>query len=178
MTKHNACMVNKDLSCRAWFPCTCRSHERCRVKFAFRTSSWAHIMSENELSIWLKEYKRPWKLCSLAIGLSLLIAGSRYYRAPDWDIPISVIMAIFAYTTAPWSMRVLVKRQWKNIPLMLFLTWFSVDGSYWLYWRLVNPQALALMRDVNFPASLVLYGTCGLVWYYQGSLAELFSRRS
>ena len=121
----------------------------------------------------MAEYQRPWKLFALFVGLFLLIVGSFYYKAPDWDIPISFIMAILAYLTAPWSMRVVVERQWKKFPLMLFYTWFTVDGCYWLYWQFKNPQVLELMRDVNFPASLSLYGMCGLVWYYRGSLKEL-----
>jgi hypothetical protein len=68
----------------------------------------------------LREYLRPWKLASLACGIGLLIAGSYYMPAPDWDIPISLIMA-------------------------------------------------------NFPASLGLYGLCGAVWLYRGSLAELYA---
>jgi hypothetical protein len=121
----------------------------------------------------IREYKRPWKLFTLFAGLSLLIAGSFYYEAPDWDISISFIMAILAYLTASWSMRVVIERQWKKFPLMLFYTWFTVDGCYWLYWHSKNPQVLELMRDANFPASLSLYGMCGLVWYYHGSLKEL-----
>jgi hypothetical protein len=124
---------------------------------------------------WLVEYKRPWKLFTLAIGILLLIAGSFYLSAPDWDIPISIIMALFAYTTAPWCMRAILQREWKNFPFILFWTWLSVDGCYWLYWKIQNPTALALMREANFPASLSLYGICGLVWYYHGSLAELVS---
>ena len=120
----------------------------------------------------LQEYKRPWKLLSLVIGLALLIVGSYYYQAPDWDIPISIIMALFTYLTASWSMRVVVERQWKKFPLMLFYTWFSIDGCYWLYWHFKNPQALELMRDVNFLASLSLYCMCGLVWFYQGSIKQ------
>jgi hypothetical protein len=37
-----------------------------------------------------REYLRPWKLSTFAIGLSLLIAGSFYYQTPDWDIGISI----------------------------------------------------------------------------------------
>lgn len=122
----------------------------------------------------LIEYKRPWKLFTLFIGLSLLIIGSFYYKAPDWDIPISFIMAILAYLTASWSLRVLVERQWSKIPIMLFLTWFAVDGCYSIYWYFKNPQALELMRDVNFLASLTLYGICGLIWYYRGSLKDIY----
>ena len=128
---------------------------------------------KRELEILLHEYLRPWKLVTFFIGLSLLIAGSFYYLAPDWDVPISIIMATFAYLTASWSMHVVVERQWTKFPLMLFYTWFTVDGCYWIYWKNVDPYALELMRDANFPASLSLYGMCGLVWYYNGTLKDL-----
>ncbi len=83
----------------------------------------------------LAEYARPWKLLTLALGVALLIAGSYYYEAPDWDIPISLIMALLAYLTAPWSLRVIVERRWELWPV---------------------------------------YGMCGVVWLYRGSLRELF----
>lgn len=124
---------------------------------------------------YLAEYLRPWKLVTLAVGVALLIFGSFYEAAPDWDIPISFIMALLAYLCAPWSMRVILQRQYRRLPMMLLLTWFSVDGSYALYWYLKNPSVLALMREVNFPASLSLYGICGMMWLYQGSLKSLFS---
>ena len=77
-----------------------------------------------------------------------------------------------AYATAPWSLRVLVRRRWRALPVALFLAWLTVDGCYALYWSLKDPAVLALMRDVNFPASLSLYGMCGLGWLYQGSLRQ------
>lgn len=119
------------------------------------------------------EYQRPWKLTSLGVGVMLLILGSFYYQAPDWDIPICFIMAVFAYLTASWSLHIIVERQWRYFPLMLFFTWFTVDGCYALYWSYKNPIALEYMREVNFPASLCLYWMCGLVWYFRGSLKEL-----
>ncbi|HUQ26230.1 MAG TPA: hypothetical protein VM140_11200 [Burkholderiales bacterium] len=125
------------------------------------------------LDVELREYLRPWKLATLLLGIALLIAGAFYYEAPDWDIPISFVMAILAYLTAPWSLRVIIERRWRRLPLMLFFTWFTVDGCYWLYWRFKNPVALDLMRDANFFASLALYGICGVLWLYRGSLREL-----
>jgi hypothetical protein len=122
----------------------------------------------------MSEFLRPWKLVTLAIGILLLIAGAFYFPTPDWDIPISFIMAILAYLTAPWSMRVMLERQWKLMPLAVFLTWVTIDGSYWLYWRLRNPEAL-IMRKGNFFASLALYGACGLIWLYRGSLRDFVS---
>ena len=82
-------------------------------------------------------------------------------------------MAGFAYLTASWSMHTMVERRWKQWPLMLFVTWFTVDACYWLYWSWKNPVALELMRSANAPASLALYWICGLVWFYRGSLAAL-----
>lgn len=129
----------------------------------------------SSLFISFAECRRPWKLATLAIGLGLLIVGSFVYTAPDWDIPISIIMAGFTYLTAGWSMHVMVERRWRDWPLMLFLTWWSVDGCYAMYWWLVDPEALALMRDVNWPASLSLYWACGLVWFWNGTFRELLS---
>ena len=125
--------------------------------------------------LFLSEYVRPWKLTSLAIGIALLVAGSYYYDAPDWDVPISFIMALLAYLTAPWSVRVLLERKWKLWPAMLFATWFTVDGCYAIYWHFKNPDALEQMRDANFPASLALYEFCGIFWLYRGSFAQLFA---
>ena len=121
----------------------------------------------------MHEYLRPWKLLTLSCGIALLIAGAFYYDASDWDIPISLIMASLTYLTAPWSMRVLLERRWKLFPAMLFATWFTVDGCYWLYWHYTNPVALEQMREANFWASLSLYGICGVLWLYCGSLQEL-----
>lgn len=124
----------------------------------------------------MSELLRPWKLGTLAIGLALLIAGAIYQVAPDWDIPISLIMAFFAYLTAGWSMHVMVERRWKDFPLMLLATWWTVDGCYSLYWHFTNPEVLAYMRGANAPASLCLYWACGLVWFWNGSIKSLISR--
>lgn len=123
----------------------------------------------------MNEYLRPWKLISFILGLGLLIAGSYYYVAPDWDIPVSVIMATLTYLTAPWSWRIIMERKWKYFPAMLLATWFSVDGCYWIYWHFKDPFVLEMMREANFFASLSLYGLCGIVWLYQGSLSKFCS---
>ena len=125
-------------------------------------------------SSWMGDYLRPWKLFSLGCGIALLILGSIYDPAPDWDVRISLIMAILTYLSAPWSLRVLLERRWRLWPAALFAIWFSVDGCYWLYWHFRNPLTLEYMRAANFPASLSLYGICGVIWLCRGSLRELF----
>jgi NhaP-type Na+/H+ or K+/H+ antiporter len=118
------------------------------------------------------EYARPWKLVTLALGIAFLIAGALWSGLPDWDIPISLIMALPAYLTAPCTMRVLLERRWKQFPQALFWTWFTVDGTYTIYWSFVFPEALVL-RPANAGVSLALYGLCGLVWYSKASLREI-----
>jgi hypothetical protein len=72
-------------------------------------------------------YGSRWNLATLAMGVALLIGGSFYYQAPDWDIAISIIMAAFSYLFAAWSMQVMVYRVWRQWPFMLLATWWSVD---------------------------------------------------
>jgi hypothetical protein len=118
----------------------------------------------------MNELLRPWKLATLGLGLSALIVGAYIEKASDWDVPVSIIMAVVAYVTAPWCMRVIVQRRWRAFPLMLLLTWFGVDGCYAAYWAVVNPVALDMMREANAPASLCLFWMVGLLWYYQGDI--------
>jgi hypothetical protein len=107
-------------------------------------------------------------------GISLLIAGSIYTPAPDWDVPISIIMATCTYFTAPCSLRTLLERNWRLLPAAVLATWFSVDGCYAVYWHFKDPAALELMRSANAPASLGLYGICGVIWLYRGSLRDFY----
>jgi hypothetical protein len=118
------------------------------------------------------EYLRPSKLLTLALGLIFLIAGALFSGLPDWDIPVSLIMALCAYVTAAPTMRVLLEHRWHLLPHAAFWTWFSVDGTYLLYWGLRDPDVLEL-RFANACASLALYGMCGLVWYGQQRCSEL-----
>lgn len=122
-----------------------------------------------------REYARPWKLATLTIGVALLIFGARYTPAPDWDVPVSLLMAGCTYLTAPWSLRVLLERRWWLLPVAALAAWVSVDGGYALYWSWRDPHALALMRDANFPASLALYAICALLWLYRGSLRDAWA---
>lgn len=123
----------------------------------------------------ITEYLRPWKLATFAIGIGMLLVGADYYRAPDWDYAISVVMATLTYLTAPWSVRVLKDRHWRWVPLALSWYYLAVDGSYWLYWRSVNPDALD-MREANFYASSCLYWLCGFIWLHNGPLKKLLHR--
>ena len=115
----------------------------------------------------MSEYLRPAKLFTLSLGLIFLVAGAQYFDLPDWDIPVSFLMAFFAYLTAAPTVRVLVERRWEYAHYALFWTWFTVDGSYVVYWSTVNPEIVAVLRPANAAASLVLYLLCGAVWHLQ-----------
>lgn len=120
----------------------------------------------------MREFIRPWKLATLAIGIGLLLVGADYNQAPDWDYPVSFIMALATYFSAPYSTRVVLERTWKALPLAALFSWLSIDGFYWAYWSTVKPEAL-IMREANAPASAALYFLCGVIWFYRGSLRDL-----
>lgn len=115
---------------------------------------------------------QPWKLATLAIGIGLLIAGSYYEQQADWDIGISIIMAVLTYLTAPFTCRTIIKLNWRAMPVAAFLAWLSIDGSYCLYNELLRH---AYAREANVIASTPLYFMMGLVWMWNGSLKELTS---
>lgn len=108
-------------------------------------------------------YLAPWRLASLGAGIALLIAGSRYQPAPDWDVGVSVLMATCTYIAAPFFVDTLWRRRWTLLPLAILGAWFAVDGCYWLYWSLVDPAAL-VMRDIQWEASLCFFLICGMIW--------------
>lgn len=110
------------------------------------------------------KYLHPFNLTTYVLGLALLIVGALYSGSPDWDIPISIIMSVFCYAFSTKTILAIVDRQWEQLPLMGFLTWWTVDGCYYFYWSHVNPSVLELSRQVNWPASLALYGSAGIVW--------------
>lgn len=122
---------------------------------------------------WKAEFLRPWKLATLSLGIGLLLVGSVVNPAPDWDIGISFVMAVLTYLTAPWFIHVIRSMDWRKSPMALIAAWFSIDGSYWFYWSLVDPGAL-FMRPANAFASTFLYLLMGMVWMYPGSLIQLW----
>lgn len=111
------------------------------------------------------DYFSPWRLVTLWLGLLFLMAGAVWSGLPDWDVPISFLMAIPAYITAAPTMRVLLEHRWQYLHYAVFWTWFTVDGTYVIYWGLRDPAVLDALRFANACASLALYGLCGLVWY-------------
>jgi NhaP-type Na+/H+ or K+/H+ antiporter len=105
-----------------------------------------------------------WKNVTFLIGLFLLLVGATIWDYPDWDYNISFIMALFTYFSATYAFDAFVLRQYKKWPMAIFLTWWTVDGCYSVYWFLVNPTTLEQMRGGNAPLSLALFLTCGLLW--------------
>ena len=116
---------------------------------------------------------QPWKLVTLGIGLGLLVAGSFHYDFADWDVGISLLMGVMAYVFAPWSVRALVRKEWRKLPLILFLYWLTVDGVYVGYNELLGRW---YVREANFYATSCLYWLCGFVWLHRGPFRDVLPR--
>lgn len=121
----------------------------------------------------MREYLRPWKLTTLALGLALLVLGAFYYNQPDWDVGISFVMGLLAYFTAPWAIRTVKAGRWKLFLPVLLAYWFTVDGSYVLYNAWVGRPVWPELRAANFFASSLLYLLCGFIWLPRMPLREV-----
>jgi len=117
------------------------------------------------------------KNLTFAIGLGWLIYGALFFDYQDWDIGVSLVMAFSTYYFADkvWNdiglfYRILKLQPPREIlylmvpvftPLVL-ATWWCVDGSYWVYWSIVNPSVM--IREGQWPMSLCLFLLCGAIW--------------
>lgn len=120
----------------------------------------------------MTEFLRPWKLVTLALGIAILIVGAYMERQPDWDIGISILMALLTYFTSPWALRIFIERRWSLMPVALFAGWFSVDLIYFAWnWHL-GPEMVDIFREANWAPSLCLYLLCGFLWLYRGSVSD------
>lgn len=106
-----------------------------------------------------------WKNGTFLIGFVWLIYGALFFDYPDWDIGVSIVMAVSTYFTAEWVWEYVTNPMDKLLEdsfLVVFFTWWCVDGSYWMYWSLVNPSVM--IREGQWPMSLCLFLLCGAVW--------------
>ena len=133
-----------------------------------------------ELHSEAREWRRPWKLCVLAVGMACLIYGATHYNFSDWDLGISFLMGGLAYLLAPWSIRTLYfalraprHARWGAVVLALFFAWFTVDGAYVLYHTLMGNE---MVRWANFKASAMLFLLAGCAWGWYDTVAEFFAR--
>ena len=65
-------------------------------------------------SYWKFLFER-WKLFTFAVATLTITLAAPYSGDPTWDIPDSIIISIFTYYFAPWSVAVLYRnlRSWK-----------------------------------------------------------------
>lgn len=103
-----------------------------------------------------------WKNMTFFIGLSWLIYGAIFFDYSDWDIPLSLLMALSTYLTADKLIRAIKARSPLKTALYSLGAWWAVDGSYWLYWSLTDSSVM--IREGQWGMSLCLYLLCGFVW--------------
>lgn len=102
------------------------------------------------------------KNITFLLGLSWLIYGALFFGYGDWDIGVSLVMACSTYLCADWVWASIIRMEWRKWPAAAFMAWWCVDGSYWLYWSLVEPDAM--FREGQWPMSLCLFLLAGFIW--------------
>lgn len=103
-----------------------------------------------------------WKNITFLIGLSWLIYGAVSFDYPDWDIPLSLLMALSTYLTADRFILAIKAKNPLKVAAYSVGAWWAVDGSYWVYWGLTDTSVM--IREGQWGMSLCLYLLCGFVW--------------
>jgi hypothetical protein len=96
------------------------------------------------------------------VGLAWLIYGAVFFGYPDWDIPLSLLMAFSTYLTADLFVMAIRQKDPRGILLYSPGAWWSIDGVYWLYWTLVDSSVM--LRGAQWQMSTCLYLLCGILW--------------
>lgn len=120
------------------------------------------------------DLKNTVKNVTFAIGLAWLLWGAAQYELRDWDIGVSLLMAGLTYATADWVVGVVWRLEYRHWLKAAFLTWFSVSGSYTMYWLLMGHPDY--MVGYQWVASLCFYLLCGVIWSIHGMIRTSLSR--
>ena len=102
-----------------------------------------------------------WKLGTFILGLSWLFWGALTFDYPDWDVKLSLLMAGSTYLSAEQFIQSTKRPSWALVGWVV-AAWRSIDGSYWLYWSLVDSSVM--IREGQWLMSACLYLLCGLIW--------------
>lgn len=106
--------------------------------------------------------RNQWKNSTFLIGLAWLIYGALFFDYPDWDIPLSLLMAGCTYLSADRFILAIKQKDPLGILLWSFMAWAAIDGSYWLYWSITDTSVM--IREGQWPMSACLYLLCGMFW--------------
>jgi hypothetical protein len=122
------------------------------------------------------EMARPWKLFSFMVGMAWLLYGALNYGISDWDVGISILMGVFTYLCAPWSVSVILvcardrPRYWPLWIIAALMVALAVVD--WLYVAYHTAMGNQMFRLENFYASSALYFLAGAIWLYRGSFRD------
>lgn len=135
------------------------------------------LFSKSYINYAKREYIRVWKLLFLLFVILFLSVASYLVNLPDWDIGISIIMALLSYFLSPISISYCLQlNNFKTIKKILIILivfgfwWCTVDWIYVAYNEYNNNM---YFRWANMFASTVLYILNGLLLSYKGNLENL-----
>jgi hypothetical protein len=130
------------------------------------------IRRRAELALFTRDYVRflaaPWKLVTFAVAWGGFVLIGPYSGDPTWDWFDASFMSVLTFTTAPWSVGVLVRvvrgwlPRWQLAPAVAL--WLL--SASWLYdvYIWARDDRYPVTWSSNLVASTVLYACAGLLW--------------
>jgi hypothetical protein len=129
---------------------------------------------------------RPWKLMSFAFGTGFFVWGAWFWAVPTWDVGVSILMSVLCFLQAPWAIDLglraarLRPRHWGwHLVIAAATVYFVASGSYEIY-NTIRMGQHPITYWLNLAFSVPVTIAAGLIWRYDGSLAQAwsFARRS
>ncbi|MFH1434259.1 MAG: hypothetical protein ABIJ56_00960 [Pseudomonadota bacterium] len=113
------------------------------------------------------------------MGTAFFVWGAYFWDAPTWDVGVSVIMSVLCYLLAPLAVATALhaaRKRPKLWPLRLLasaaLVYFIASGSYEIYNTLrMGFHPVTYWENLQFSIPVTI--AAGLLWQYDGSLADL-----
>jgi hypothetical protein len=120
---------------------------------------------------------RPWKLVTFAVAFVGIVAVAPRSGDPTWDYWDATFMALLTFTTAPWTLGVLVRATRGRCASKAEL---YVAACVWLFSASFSYDLYIFLRDGHYPvtwwanllASSGLYGCGGAMWSLRASASE------
>lgn len=124
---------------------------------------------------YFQHLRRPWVWVSGLLGTAFFVWGASYFDAPTWDVGVSYLMSALCIAFAPCGF--LLLREGARKPSMgiagAALVYLIASGSYEIYNTIrMGQHPITYWYNLGFSVPVTLIA--GMVWSYDGSLADLW----
>ena len=130
------------------------------------------------MNTYLKNLFRPWKVITFVMGTALFVWGAFFFALPTWDVGVSFLMSILCYLLGPYAFLLGLgairggdRRLLRGLAAVA-IVYFVASGSYEIYNTIrMGMHPVTYWENLFYSVPTTI--GAGMIWSYDGSLAEL-----